>query len=233
MDSWIELAKGSLFRISLAICLLGVGYRFGVAVWQINAAHRRAGDKRLPVGVIVRTTLSWLLPVRLLKLRPIYGLASLAFHVGIVLLPLFFTGHVSLWGGVLPTWWPRLATGPSDVLTITAIVGLVVILFSRLLNKASRDLTRGGDAGILLLLIALAASGYWAAHPASSPFAPRAMVLIHIMIGNLALILTPLTKIVHCVLAPLTQLIGEIGWHFPADSGQRVAVALGKENEPI
>ncbi|MBC8424646.1 hypothetical protein H8E07_11020 [bacterium] len=118
-------------------------------------------------------------------------------------------------------------------MTITAIVGLSVILFSRLLNKASRDLTRGGDAGILLLLIALAASGYWAAHPTSSPLAPRVMVLIHIMAGNLALILTPLTKIVHCVLAPLTQLIGEVGWRFPADSRKRVAVALGKENEPI
>jgi nitrate reductase gamma subunit len=233
MDTWIELAKGSLFRISLAICLLGVAYRFGVAVWQINAAHRRAGDKQLPIGVIVRTTLSWLLPLRLLRLRPVYSLASLAFHLGIILLPLFFTGHVTLWGGVLPTWWPRLAAGPSDVLTIVALVGLAVILFSRLLNKASRDLTRGGDVGILLMLLILAASGYWAAHPLSSPFAPRAMVLIHIMAGNLALILTPLTKIVHCVLAPLTQLISEIGWRFPADSGKRVAVALAKENEPI
>jgi hypothetical protein len=83
------------------------------------------------------------------------------------------------------------------------------------------------------MLLILAASGYWAAHPLSSPFAPRAMVLIHIMAGNLALILTPLTKIVHCVLAPLTQLISEIGWRFPADSGKRVAVALAKENEPI
>ena len=32
---------------------------------------------------------------------------------------------------------------------------------------------------------------------------------------------------------PLTQLISEIGWHFPAESGKHVAVALAKENEPI
>ncbi len=233
MDTWIDLAKGSLFRISLAICLLGVAYRFGVAVWQINAAHRRAGDKRLPVGVIVRTTVQWLLPLRLFRKRPIYGLASLAFHLGILLLPFFYAGHVNLWGGVLPTWWPRLASGPSDVLTFVAMAGLIVILLARLLIKSSRDLSRAGDVGILLLLLGLAASGYWAAHPTSSPFAPRTMVLIHMLAGNLALILTPLTKIVHCVLAPLTQLIGEIGWHFPAESGRRVAVALAKENEPI
>lgn len=233
MDAWIDLAKGPLFRVSLAVCLLGVAYRFGVAIWQIRAAHSRAGDKNLPVSVIVRTTLTWLLPLRLLRTRPVYGVASFAFHAGIVLLPLCYVGHVTLWGGVLPSWWPRLATGPSDVLTLAALVGLAAILISRLFVSGARDLTRAGDAGILLLLIALAGSGWWAAHPATSPFAPRAMLLVHMLVGNLALILTPYTKIVHCVLAPLTQLIGEVGWRFPADSGKRVAVALAKENEPI
>ena len=59
------------------------------------------------------------------------------------------------------------------------------------------------------------------------------MLLIHMLAGNLALILTPLTKIVHCVLYPLTQLLSEIGWHFPAESGRHVAIALAKENEPV
>ena len=40
---------------------------------------------------------------------------------------------------------------------------------------------------------------------------------------DLALVLTPLTKIVHCILAPLTQLLAEAGWHFPAASGRNVA----------
>mgnify|MGYP000665194020 CR=1 FL=1 len=58
-------------------------------------------------------------------------------------------------------------------------------------------------------------------------------MLTHLLLGNLALILTPMTKIVHCVLGPLTQLLSEVAWHFPADSGRRVAAVLGKENEPI
>ena len=35
MDTWIDLARGPLFRISLAICVLGLGYRLGVAMWQL------------------------------------------------------------------------------------------------------------------------------------------------------------------------------------------------------
>ena len=86
---------------------------------------------------------------------------------------------------------------------------------------------------LLAVLLALVLSGYWAAHPTASPLAPRTMVLIHMLLGNLALVLTPLTKIVHCVLYPLTQLIGELGWHFPAATGRHVAVALAKEDEPV
>jgi nitrate reductase gamma subunit len=233
MDTWIDLARGPLFRISLAVCLLGLAYRFGVIAWQIGAAHRRAGDKTLPHASIWRAALRWLLPWRLLRLRPLYALASLAFHAGILLVPLFYTGHVALWGPVLPAWWPRLATGAADVLTYLTLAGLAIVLLERLLVRASRDLTRGSDAGILLLLLGLAASGYWSAHPEASPLAPRTMLLVHMLAGNLALILTPLSKIVHCVLAPLTQLLSEVGWRFPAESGRHVAVALAKEDEPI
>lgn len=233
MDTWIALARGPLFRISLAVCLLGLAYRFGVTAWQIGAAHRRAGDKRLPHASIWRATLRWLLPWRLLRARPLYALASLAFHAGILLVPLFYAGHVTLWDTTLPAWWPRLAPGASDVLTYLALAGLVTVLLERLLVKVSRDLSRFGDVGILLLLLVLVASGYWAAHPASSPLAPRVMLLLHMLAGNLALIITPLSKIVHCVLAPMTQLLGEVGWRFPAESGRHVAIALAKENEPI
>ena len=43
----------------------------------------------------------------------------------------------------------------------------------------------------------------------------------------------PLTKLSHMILMPFTQLVSELAWHFPPDAGTRVAVTLGKENEPI
>jgi hypothetical protein len=59
------------------------------------------------------------------------------------------------------------------------------------------------------------------------------MLLVHLLGANLVLFLTPLTKIVHCILGPLNPLVGEVAWHFPAESGAHVALALGKENEPV
>jgi len=233
MDTWIALARGPLFRIALAICVLGLGYRLGVALWQIVSSWRRAGDRTLPGKAVFKATVKWVLPVRLLRLRPVYGLASLLFHLGMLLVPLFYVGHVNLWRSSLPIAWPTLGPGLADVLSLAAIVGLSLILLGRLLVAASRDLTTGEDVWILLVLLVLAASGYWAAHPASSPIAPRGVLLVHILVGDLALILTPLTKIVHCILYPLTQLLSEVGWHFPAASGRHVAIALAKEQESV
>jgi nitrate reductase gamma subunit len=233
MDTWIAFARGPLFRMALAVCLLGLAYRVGNTLWQIRRSHRQAGDKRLDTGTVVKATVKGLLPLRLFKLRPLYTIASIGFHIGILLVPLFYVGHVTLWQGSLPLAWPTLGPEVSDILALVGIAGLVFVLCGRLLIRASRDLTSREDVVILLFLIFVMASGYWAAHAASSPFDPRAMLLIHLLLGNLALILTPLTKIVHCVLGPLTQLLSEIAWHFPAEAGRNVATVLGKENEPI
>jgi nitrate reductase gamma subunit len=233
MDTWITLARGPFFRIALAICVLGLGYRLAVALWQIYSSWRQAGDRRIPVRAVFKATVKWMLPTHLLRLRPVYGLASLMFHLGILLVPVFFAGHVRLWQASIPVAWPMLGPGLADTLTLAAIAGLLMILLGRLLITASRDLTTSEDVWILLVLLVLAVSGYWAAHPTSSPFGARGMVLVHVLVGDLALILTPLTKIVHCILYPLTQLLSEIGWHFPAASGRHVAVALAKEQEPV
>ena len=233
MDAWIDFARGPLFRIALTVCLLGLAYRVGNTLWQIVRAHRQSGDKQLDRWTVLKATIKGLLPFRLLRLRPLYTIASIGFHVGILAIPLFYIGHVALWQVDLPVPWPTLDPEVSDVLTLVAVAGLVFVLLGRLLIRTSRNLTTSEDVGILFFLLGLTASGYWAAHPTASPFDPRAMLLVHLILGDLALILTPLTKIVHCVLGPLTQVLGEVAWHFPAESGRRVAVALGKENEPI
>ena len=47
------------------------------------------------------------------------------------------------------------------------------------------------------------------------------------------LLLVPFTKISHVALFAGTQLVSELGWHLAPGGGRRVALALGKENEPI
>jgi nitrate reductase gamma subunit len=231
MDAWIALARGPLFRLALAMCLLGLAYHLLNTLWMLRQSHRRAADKELRLRSVLAAILGGLLPAR--RRRPLQTVASLAFHAGILLVPLFFVGHVTLWQPYLPIGWPTLGPVASDGLTLAALAGLLALLLGRWLVRTSRELTSRADVAVLLLLLAVVASGYWAAHPTSSPAAPRAMLLAHILLGDLTLALTPLTKIAHGVLAPLNHLVTEVAWHFPAESGAHVALALGKENDPV
>ena len=233
MDLWIETARGPLFRIALTIMILGLGYRVAVVVFQIAAAWYRAADRRLPGADIAAATLGWLVPVRLLRSRPVYSAASFLFHVGVIVVPLFLVGHAALLAGILPRSWPTLNSTVADGLTLACLTALAVLLVGRVAVKSARKLTRAQDVLILVALLMTVLFGFLAAHPTQSPFDARAMLLFHILGGNLVLVLIPTTKIAHCVLYPFTQLLFQLGWHFPAATGRHVAVALAKEDEPI
>jgi nitrate reductase gamma subunit len=233
MDAWIDLARGPLFRIALAVLVLGLAYRLGTMLSYVVAAWWRAGDRRLPTSDIVAATVGWLVPVRLLRSRPGYSIASFVFHLGVLLVAFFLAGHVALLAGILPTWWPVLAPGVADALTLAVVAALVVMLGGRLAVRSRRALTRSSDVAVLVLLLVVIGGGFLAAHPPLSPVDARAMLLLHVLAADLLLVMVPLSKIAHCVLYPLTQLVFQLGWHFPAATGRHVAIALGKENEPV
>jgi nitrate reductase gamma subunit len=230
MDAWIALARGPLFRVSLVVCVLGLALRFLGELYHVVTAWRRAGDRSLPLATVVRATVGWLLPVRLLRTRPVYAALSFVFHAGLILLPLFLAGHVALWQQDIHVPWPTFTPGVADALTVVAAAGMLGVLLARASSAAARALTGLQDVAVLLVLLLLTLTG---AHPLLSPLDARFMLLSHVLLGDLALLLTPTTKIVHCVLAPLSQLVFELGWHFPADTGRHVAVVLRKEDEPV
>jgi len=233
MDAWIDLARGPLLRISLTIMVLGLAYRLAVGLGHAITSWRRAGDPNVPVRDVVRATLGWMVPRRLLRSRPLYSLASLVFHLGVILLPLFLAGHLELVSRWVPGFWPVLPAAVADWITIVALAGLAVVLGGRLVVRQARSLTRVSDIAILILLLVLVGSGLLAAHPAWAPANARLLLLLHALAGNLVLVLMPLSKIAHCVLYPITQLLFQLGWHFPAETGRHVAIALGKEEEPV
>ena len=101
------------------------------------------------------------------------------------------------------------------------------------LARIRRSLSRFQDYAIPLVIAVPFASGFLVMHPELNPFGYTATLLVHVMSANVVLILVPISKICHCVLLPFTQLVSEVGWHFPADAGSKVAAALGKEGEPV
>jgi nitrate reductase gamma subunit len=147
--------------------------------------------------------------------------------------PMFLAGHIALLTGALGLWWPAIPNGLADVLTVVAVVTAVALVVQRAAASATRSLSRFQDYALPLVIAVPFASGFLVMHPAVNPFAYEATLLVHIFSANLVLILIPITKLSHVVLIPTVQLVSEVAWHWPADAGSKLAVTLGKENEPV
>jgi nitrate reductase gamma subunit len=233
MESWIAWAKGPAFLFAFTFMLLGLIRHVALGVCEVVRAMRRAGDKTLPYRQILAATLKWLIPFGQLKDRLGLTLTSLTFHIAILIVPVFLGGHIALWARGLGISWPAIPNGVADVLTIVAIVTAVALVIQRAAARPTRALSRFQDYAIPLVVAVPFASGFLVMHPLGNPFSYEATLFVHIMSANLVFVLIPITKLSHMILIPGVQLVSEVAWHWPPDAGGKLAVSLGKENEPI
>lgn len=233
MEAWLDFGRGTLFRLAFALMALGLLRIFILTIVGVVESYRRNPDKILPWKEIGKQTLGWLAPVRRLwRQRPFYGTASLLFHVGLLAVPVFLAAHVLLWKRSAGIAWPAIPQTVADWLTLLVIATGVALFLGRAIPAAARALSRLQDYMWPLLLVVPFATGYVCSHAALSPKAYQAVMLLHVYAADLILILIPFTKIAHCVLAPLSQLVTGVAWKFPAGAGDRVAATLGYADRP-
>jgi nitrate reductase gamma subunit len=233
MEGWLHLARGPFFQAALAFMLLGLLRQLTLTLWDARRTWRRAGDRTLPAGQVAGATLRWLVPVAHLRERWPYGVTTLVFHVGVILVPLFLAGHVALWERGVGLSWPALPNAVATVLTFAVLATALAVMGLRASARATRPLGRFQDYALPVLVAVVFASGLFVMHPAWNPLPADPTLLAHVLAADLLIALVPLTKLSHMILLPLTQLVSELAWHFPSDAGSKVAATLGKENEPI
>lgn len=236
MEQWLEWARGPIFRACFAVMLLGLARVLVLNTASIASLvyRTRKNGREVPWGTILRATLQWTFPVKKgFEARAVFSATSMLFHICIIITPIFLEAHILLWERGLGISWPAISNVAADYLTLLAVVTGVALLVQRVGARASRAISRPQDYFLPLLLITPFASGYLAMHPHLNPFGYDGSMLVHVMSANLIFVLIPFTKMSHVVLFPGTQLISEMGWHLRPGAGQRVAVALGRENEPI
>jgi len=233
METWLEWARGPFFKFAFILMILGLARHLVIVTAGIVGAMRRAGDKTIPWKAVLLATVQWLLPFGKVRSRPLFSLASMTFHAGMILTPVLILPHIELWKRGLGIAWPSISHAAADVLTLVTVAAAAAVLAGRLGTARSRSLSRLQDILLPVLIAIPFLSGFLAMHPAYNPLGYTFMMLIHVMSGNVIFILIPFSKLGHMVLLPLSQLVSEVGWHFPADSGDKVTKTLKKENQPI
>ncbi|MFZ5857214.1 MAG: hypothetical protein ACOYZ6_10310 [Chloroflexota bacterium] len=234
MPTWLLLAKGPAFYFILVVFVVGLLRLVVLTVWDITAAIRRAGDQRLPYGQIVRQTLSWIFPFQKLhRMRGVYSYASYGFHIAFVLAALFLRNHLDILRDNIGFSWWAISKPILDVLTLGSIVGAAILLFTRLYRPDSRHLSRLSDYLLLVLLLNIFISGYVAGR-AWNPIPYDGLMLFHTLNGMGLLLVSPFSKVAHCVLYPLIRLGSEVSWHLSPRGGRDVIETLhGPEGRKI
>ncbi|MFP4368180.1 MAG: hypothetical protein ACLFR2_01225 [Candidatus Kapaibacterium sp.] len=233
MENLTEFATGPLFRLSIAIMLLGLARALYLAIAGGLEAKRKAADKELPKSFVTRLTFGYMLPLRALRMKPFYSIISIIFHAGLIVTPIFLYDHVHLIYSSIGIAWLGLTLPKqaADILTLVTILAGIMLLVLRASGKESRFLSRPQDYWLLILLIIPFVSGYVCSNFIITPGAYDAFFLIHVLSGNLIFILLPFTKLVHSVLLPLSQWITARSWKFDPQGPENAAVVISREGD--
>ncbi len=223
-DSLLEFARGPLFRLSFAVLVLGLIRILFLDLWGILKAYGKTSDKRMPWQLIRSRSFEWVLPVkRMFRNRHIYSIVSFLFHIGLIAVPIFLFAHINLWKQSVGISWPALPYSWALGLALTTIVLGVAMLISRMVLKPIHLLSKGQDYFWLVLLLIPFTTGFICANLNISAGLYQFLMLVHVLAGDLIFLLIPFSKIAHCVLTPLSQVVGTIGWKFPAGADEAIS----------
>ncbi len=233
MDAWIEFGRGPLFRFAFVLMILGILRILLLTAAGIAGALWRNPDRIVAWGDVARKTLGWLFPVaRLWRKRPIYSAVSFVFHAGLLLVPAFLGAHILLWRRAIGIGWPALPQAAADWLTLITALAALALLAGRVGHRGSRALSRLRDYVWPPLIAVPFITGYICSTVTAAPAVYQTLMLIHIYTGNLIMAMIPFTKIAHCALLPLSQIVTSASWKLQAGAGDRVAATLGYTARP-
>ncbi len=233
MDEWLEFARGPFFRFTFAVMVLGLLRHVIVTLYSVFRAYRLTRHREISWGRTAAQTVDWIVPLRHLRQRPLYTLASILFHIGGIVTPLFLFGHIRLMQSSLGITWPALPMGVADILALMTLAAIFVLVLARVAGRASRALSRLQDYVVPLALAVPFLTGYLIAHPHLNPLAHNPTLLVHMISAGLCFFMIPFTKLAHMALQPLTRLPADLAWRFPDEYPEAVMRQIGREGQPI
>ena len=153
---------------------------------------------------VLATLGRWLLPLNKdVAKNPVFTILGYMFHICLIVVPIWFSGHISLWEESRFEWsWTPIPDGLADWMTLIFLAIALFFLLRRIISADIRLLSTFSDY-LLIVVVALPfITGYFLTHGTvdNIGFLGENIQLIHMLSGELMLILIPFTKLSHFVL---------------------------------
>lgn len=152
----------------------------------------------------LRSLAHWIVPFasRNMRMRYETTITTFAFHLCLILVPIFLTAHVMMFSFAWGPEWATLTERSADWLTVLVILAAVFFLVRRWMLPEVRFVTFASDYPLLAVAAVPFITGFMAHH---QWFDYETMVVIHMISGAVMLMAIPFTRLSHMLYFPFTR----------------------------
>ncbi|WDP86110.1 MAG: nitrate reductase [Desulfobacter sp.] len=203
MNGFIDFIMGPMVWISVMIFIVGL-------ILKVAGIVRKVREKEsyifsyMTLYHSLRSIGAWLIPFfpRATRQQPVFYAVSYIFHLALFVVPLFLSAHIVLVEEAFNVSWPALNDGVADILTVVIVAALGFFAGRRILVPEVKFLTSVKDFFLIFMVLLPFLTGFLAYHQVA---AYEWMMIVHILSGELMLIIIPFSRFSHMITAPLTR----------------------------
>jgi len=201
--SFYSFVEGPLLWIAFLTFIIGSLLQ-AVLFFSVSRKKDKIFYQHFSLKYMLATFFKWLLPInKTVAKNPIFMVLTYIFHICLIVVPIWLVGHIMLWEESRFEWyWTPIPESLADWMTLIFLAIAVFFLLRRILSPDIRLISTFSDYFLLIITALPFATGYFLTHGTleSIPFLSENMQLIHMLTGELMLILIPFTKLSHFIL---------------------------------
>ncbi len=188
--AFIVFIGGSLYRLISMLYLVSKKEKFIYTYMSFKYSFRSIFHWIIPFA-----TVNW-------KRHPVLTIVTFAFHICLIITPIFLLSHVILWN---ESWninlW-SLSDGVADIMTLVVVGSCIFFLVRRLVLPEVQYVTSASDYVILAIVAAPFITGFIAYNQWINY---QLFLILHIISGEIMLVAIPFTRLSHMLFSPFTR----------------------------
>jgi nitrate reductase gamma subunit len=198
-----KFVRGLLVWITFLVFIGGSIYR--ICTMISSAKKEKVVLPYMSLKYSLRSIFHWIIPFasRNWRRHPIITIVTFAFHICLIFTPIFLLAHNVLWHELWGISWWTLPEGLADIMTVIVIGSCVFFFLRRLFQPEVRFVTYTSDYIILAIAFLPFITGFLAYHQLLFPY--RALVVLHILFGEIMLVAIPFTRLAHMLFSGFTR----------------------------
>lgn len=203
MHELYKIVSGPMMWATFLVFIGGIVYQL-LRLLRLLLQKEKSLLSYMSLRFSLRSIVHWIIPFGTVNMRrnPVITLVSFAFHICLLLVPVFLMAHVVLWEEAWNVSWWSLPAPVADVMTLIVPAACIFFAGRRLWRPEVRFVSEPADFFFLLLVALPFLSGFYCGRQWPGY---EWMVIVHLVSGQALLVSLPFTRLAHMILVWFTR----------------------------